>query len=92
VHHARHPAPWRWGRAAVVTEATEVLPEAAREGDGVAASFWFSTRLHGKDAYPGTGTPGTVARSSTRTLLLRIGPVMSISFCRLATSPYIFVF
>ncbi len=50
VHHARHPAPWRWGRAAVVTESAGVLPDAAREGDGVAASFWLSTRLHGKDA------------------------------------------
>ena len=38
-----------------------------------------------------TGDAGTIARSSTRTLLVFIGPVMSISFCRLAMTPYIFV-
>ena len=36
-----------------------------------------------------TGRPGTIARSSTRTLLVFIGPVMSISFCRAAMIPYI---
>ena len=35
------------------------------------------------------GTPGTIARSSTRTLFVFIGPVMSISFCRVAMIPYI---
>ena len=39
-----------------------------------------------------TGAPGTIARSRTRTLFVFIGPVMSISFCRLAIRPYIFVF
>ncbi len=37
-----------------------------------------------------TGMVGTIARSSTRTLFVFIGPVMSISFCRVAMIPYIF--
>ena len=39
-----------------------------------------------------TGEPGTIARSRMRTLFVFIGPVMSISFWRLAIRPYIFVF
>ena len=39
-----------------------------------------------------TGEVGTMARSSTRTLFAFIGPVMSISFCRVAIIPYILVF
>jgi tetratricopeptide (TPR) repeat protein len=40
VHQANHPAPWRWGRAVVVD---------GPEADGIAATFWFPTRLPGPD-------------------------------------------
>jgi hypothetical protein len=51
VHQARarrRRGPWR--PAVVVTEAPEVLPEAAREGAGVAAAFLRSRVLHGGPA------------------------------------------
>jgi hypothetical protein len=40
----------RFGPALVVTERPEVLPEAAREGAGVAASFLWARTLHGPAA------------------------------------------
>src|SRR5262249_42760475 len=52
VHQAGRRYPWRWhgDRALVVTEATAVLPAAAREGEGVAASFGRSRTLQGARA------------------------------------------
>jgi tetratricopeptide (TPR) repeat protein len=50
VHQARHRPRRRSGRALVVTESESVLPGAAREGEGVAATFWNVRRLHGPQA------------------------------------------
>jgi tetratricopeptide (TPR) repeat protein len=40
----------RFRPALVVTESAAVLPEAEREGDGVAGAFWRGRRLRGKEA------------------------------------------
>jgi tetratricopeptide (TPR) repeat protein len=51
VHQRRSPPKRRlFSRALVVTESPEVLPAAAREGEGVAATFWRSRLLHGEKA------------------------------------------
>jgi hypothetical protein len=51
VHQGRCPVkPRRLARALVLTESPEVLPAAAREGQGVAATFWRSRVLHGAQA------------------------------------------
>jgi CHAT domain-containing protein len=52
VHQARtqRQTRGRFRPALVVTETPEVLPEAAREGQGVAASFLWSRTLHGPAA------------------------------------------
>jgi tetratricopeptide (TPR) repeat protein len=51
VHQQRVPrAARRWRPALVVTETPEVLPEAAREGEGVAATFFRRRLLHGPAA------------------------------------------
>jgi tetratricopeptide (TPR) repeat protein len=50
VHQARNRPRRRSGRALVVTESESVLPAAAREGEGVAATFWNAHRLHGSQA------------------------------------------
>jgi tetratricopeptide (TPR) repeat protein len=48
--HTRGRVRRRFGPTLVVTEAPKVLPEAAREGRGVAASFLWSRTLHGQAA------------------------------------------
>lgn len=63
--HHRTTRGRRGGRAVVVSEAADVLPEAEREADGVAASFWRQTRLRGKEA----------TRDAVRRLLPRAGVV-----------------
>jgi CHAT domain-containing protein len=51
VHQRRSPARRRWfRRALVVTERESVLKSAAREGEGVAATFFLPRRLHGETA------------------------------------------
>jgi tetratricopeptide (TPR) repeat protein len=51
VHLTRSPGPRsRFRPALVVTESPAVLPEAEREGRGVAAAFWRSRCLRGQEA------------------------------------------
>jgi hypothetical protein len=51
VHQGRRPSRRRlFPRALVLAEAPEVLPAAAREGEGVAGTFWSSRLLHGAGA------------------------------------------
>jgi tetratricopeptide (TPR) repeat protein len=52
VHQARtrRQTRGRFRPAVVVTETPAVLPDAAREGQGVAASFWWRRTLHGAAA------------------------------------------
>jgi tetratricopeptide (TPR) repeat protein len=51
VHQARTARETRRSRrAVVVTESESVLPDAAHEGQGVAASFWRARLLHGATA------------------------------------------
>jgi hypothetical protein len=58
VHQARAGRRRRWGPALVCTESPAVLPAAAREGQGVAATFLRSKVLHG-----GRATRAAVRRS-----------------------------
>jgi tetratricopeptide (TPR) repeat protein len=50
VHQARAPRRRRWGRAFVVADDPTVLPHAAREAEGVAASFSRSLLMQGPQA------------------------------------------